>query len=132
MTTHNIKCRCAVGNVHFNERFTLALADSDNDCYYATTYQEDNQYTVDSNLKITPWEDVPEADWSLYSPWIVALAMNDGGCWFQHHSMPSYADQYEVWCTNTQCDVIPPKYAPKFNGHARDSLVIRPGYEEPK
>ena len=107
----------------------MKLVDRFNIVKITFKYSESNQYEALSGLKIVPWVDTPEVDWSLYSPWIVALAMNNGGCWFQHHSMPSYADQYEVWCTNTHCDVIPPKYAPKFTGHARDSLVIRPGYE---
>lgn len=89
---------------------------------YNTTWE-----TTDFDL-ISEWVETPEVDWSLYPKWWDWIAMDADGEWYGYYNcIPTYEGD-SWWYNDNGGDGshIPPQYAPKYNGHAKDSLVKRP------
>jgi len=83
------------------------------------------------------WTDppqVPDDFWTrVISPWMNVAAMDGDKKWYQYSINPEHSTT--AWQYNHiagLCSRIPPEYAPKFSGDWKDSLIVRPGYEETK
>lgn len=74
---------------------------------------------------IAEWIDAPEVDWPAMPKWAKAVAMDKGGKWYWHSEKPVVDGPW--WLPDSgDYGSIPPKYAPKWSGDWKQSLVLRP------
>jgi hypothetical protein len=79
---------------------------------------------------ISEWVDAPEVDWSLFSPWVVAVMMGNSGVWYEWTSDPKISTRdFNGFEDMSDARRIPPQYSPKWTGPWQQSLVVRPGKE---
>lgn len=94
-----------------------------------------NHHNIDL---IAPWADPPVVDWDRFPNHIVAVAMDADGQW-SGYTTPDlhtasitwsrtggFRHDYHLWVSLNSRDY------PAFAGDWRDSLAVRPGYEEGK
>lgn len=73
---------------------------------------------------IAPWIEKPIVDWSAMPKWAKWVAMDKNGEWFWSDAPPRKSK--DIWECSCNTDIIPPEYAPKYEGPWEDSLVERP------
>lgn len=92
-------------------------------------YKKDGTHKYASHNIIGPWNPKPVVDWSLYSKWTKAVAMDEDGRWYGYTGIPTKLS--ETWALQYSIISIPPEYAPKnadgtpWVGNWEDSLVVR-------
>lgn len=95
-------------------------------------YKKNGTHKYEEHNIIDPWNPKPVVDWSLYSKWTKAVAMNKNGIWHWFDARPvlTSADTWNVF-KGYLSGIIPPEYAPKnadgtpWVGNWEDSLVVR-------
>ena len=95
-------------------------------------YKKDGTHKYEEHNIIGPWNPKPVVDWSLYSKWTKAVAMDKNGIWHWFDTRPVLA-RADTWNAfkGYLSGIIPPEYAPKnadgskWEGDWEDSLVVR-------
>ena len=92
-------------------------------------YKKDGTHKYEEHNIIGPWNPKPVVDWSLYSKWTKAVAMDKDGLWYGYTEIPTKLSA--TWELQYSMTGIPPEYAPKnadgtpWTGNWEDSLVVR-------
>jgi hypothetical protein len=92
-------------------------------------YKKDGTHKYADHNIIGPWNSKPVVDWSLYSKWTKAVAMDEDGLWYGYTEIPTKLSA--TWELQYSMISIPPEYAPKnadgtpWTGNWKDSLVVR-------
>lgn len=92
-------------------------------------YKKDGTHKYADHNIIGPWNSKPIVDWSLYSKWTKAVAMDEDGLWYGYTEIPTKLSA--TWELQYSMISIPPEYAPKnadgtpWTGNWKDSLVVR-------
>lgn len=83
---------------------------------------------------VAPWVDPPVVDWEKFPKHIVAIAMGASGKWYGYLKVPIIGiTAYTTHNPYEAFDIRDTEYEDiTFSGDWRDSLVIRPGYDEAK
>lgn len=92
---------------------------------------------------VAPWTDPPAVDWDRFPAHIVAVAMDEDGAWNAYLEVPT-TDKANPNATGWYHGPSPTNHVylcafgvhkehrPVFSGDWRDSLAVRPGWEEGK
>lgn len=92
-------------------------------------YKKNGTHKYEEHNIIGPWNPKPVVDWSLYSKWTKAVALDKDGRWYGYTGIPTKLS--ETWALQYSIISIPPEYAPKnadgtpWVGSWEDSLVVR-------
>ena len=126
-----------------NGRIFVGLVEGDDFEYTIYCEESGRADTVDCDYDlVSEWIDKPEFDWSKAAAWHVAVAKSHyARKWYAFDKIPEFSCSescfgyakasvyYSGGSVFYAGEQIPDKYAPTWEGDARDSLIIRPGYE---